>query len=319
MNKDKRDIDNEAPPLLKDIYSREEISDFILTALMSTETESIYIKDPSGRLNLVNAKLLNDMTPFTQDEIVGKTDKELFGTEFGIRTQREEQQLYETGKPIASLEEVRTGSNNNKEWSLTTKIPLKDHEEKIIGLIGFTKQINEIKEKESKLRELATHDDLTHVFNRNGLFERLDQMKQQTNIKLGLLILDVDDFKKINDQYLHTTGDEFLKWLAWILKVTTRGNDVVARYGGDEFVVIMNEIHDYSDIESFCQKLYRNFDNSIDERFKSLGVNISIGISMYPTDSKDSDQLIEMADKALYWVKNHGKGAYQFFNYLENN
>lgn len=320
MNNQKNKLTNDKePPLLGEVYSREEISEFVLNALMTTDTDSIYIKDPLGRLNMVNSKVVNELRAFGQHEIIGKTDHELFGVEFGSKTQKEEQHFYETGEPIASLEEVRISSNNNREWTLTTKIPLKNREGEIIGLIGFTRTINELKSKETKLHNLATHDNLTNVYNRNGLFERLIEMKQQTSIKLAVLVIDIDNLKQINDHYFHKAGDEFLKWFAWILKSTTRGNDIVARIGGDEFVLILEEINHQADVRSFCTKLYRNFNNSIDERFKALGVSMSIGISIYPIDSNDPVQLIEMADEALYWIKNHNKGDIHFFHAISDN
>jgi len=307
------------PPLLGEIYSREEISEFVLNALMATETDSIYIKDPLGRLNIVNQNMVNYMETFGEREIIGKTDKELFGIEFGSETQKEEQHLYETGESIASLEEVRMASPNERHYTHTTKIPLKNREGEIIGLIGFTRTIDNLKLTETKLRKLATHDDLTNVYNRNGLFEHLNKMMQQTGIKRAVLAIDIDNFKQINDHYFHKEGDEFLKWFSWILKSTARGNDIVARIGGDEFVLILEDIHNNVDVTSFCTKLYLNFNHSIDSRFQALGVGISIGISIYPINSSDLAQLIEMADEALYWVKNHNKGDIQFFNLISEN
>jgi diguanylate cyclase (GGDEF)-like protein len=307
------------PPLLDEIYSRDEISEFVFNALMATETDSIYIKDPLGRLNLVNLKVVNEMGTFGQYEIIGKTDSELFGVEFGSKTQKEEQHLYETGNPIASQEEVRMASSNEQYYTHTTKIPLKNREGEIIGLIGFTRAIDKLKKRETKLQALAAHDELTNVYNRHGLSERLNEKLQQTGNKLAVLVIDIDNLKQINDHYFHKAGDQFLKWFAWILKTTTRGNDIVARIGGDEFVLILEDIQQHVDVTSFCTKLYRNFNQSIDARFQALGVGMSIGISMYPSDSSNPVQLIEMADKALYWAKNHHKGECQFYNLLSEN
>jgi diguanylate cyclase (GGDEF)-like protein/PAS domain S-box-containing protein len=307
------------PPLLDEIYSSDEMSEFVFNALMATETDTIYIKDTLGRLIMVNQKFVNKMERFGENEVIGKTNNELFGIEFGSETQKEEQHLYETGEPIASAIEVRTASPNERYYTHTTKIPLKNREGDIIGLIGFTREIDELKSRETTLQALATHDELTNVYNRHGLFERLNELKQQTGNKMAVLVIDIDNLKQINDHYFHKAGDQFLKWFAWILKTTTRGNDIVARIGGDEFVLILEDIQNNVDVTSFCTKLYRNFNQSIDARFQALGVGMSIGISMYPSDSSDPVQLIELADKALYWAKNHHKGEFQFFNLLSTN
>lgn len=305
---------DKASPLISDIYLPEEINEFVFRALMNTSTDSIYIKDPSGRLNMVNNCVVEELGCLDKSEIIGKTDKEIFGEVFGARTKREEKVLYETGEPIANLVEVRKDTPNSDYWTITTKIPLKNHLGEIIGLIGFTRNIDQIKSTETKLRNLATHDPLTNVYNRNGLSERLNEMIYKTRKLLAILVIDVDNLKRINDHYLHKTGDEFLQWFAWILKSTARGNDIVARVGGDEFVLILENINHVDDVSSFCGNLYRNFNQSIDDRFQALDIGMSIGISIYPTDSKDPEKLIEQADKALYQAKSAGKGKFIFYS-----
>ncbi len=304
------------PQLINDRYSPEQLNEFIYNALMQTDADSIYIKDPLGRLNMVNTKMVNTLFVEDKSELIGKTDKQVFGEEFGLKKEMEEQRLYETGEPIANLVEVRKDSPNNNYWTHTTKIPLRNEEDEIIGLIGFTRVINQIKPTENELRSLAIHDTLTNIYNRRGLFERLDEMIHQTTKKIAILEIDIDNLKSINDQYFHDMGDEFLQWFAWILKSTTRGNDIVSRIGGDEFVLILDNIKKSENVTRFCEKLYENFNKSIDERFKKLNVNMSVGISIYPEDSDDPKQLIKQADEALYYVKKHGKGRIEFYHSL---
>lgn len=318
MTKSEGNHENECPPLLRDIYSQEELSRFVFRAIMETDSDSIYIKDSLGRFNIINTRVMINLNLDHEDELIGKTDKDVFGEEFGQRTEQEEMELYETGRPIASLVEVRRVTPNTYNWTHTTKIPLRDDKGKIVGLIGFTREINQIKSKEDQLYTMATHDTLTNVFNRRGLFERLDEMVRQTTQKFALLEIDIDNLKEINDCYLHQTGDEFLQWFAWLLKTTTRGNDIVSRIGGDEFVLLLGNIENAENVIHFCEKLYRNFNNSIDNRFKALNVNMSIGISIYPDDSKDPIQLIKQADEALYYLKKHKKGEIKFYNSLDH-
>ena len=305
--------EGERPPLIQDIYSPEEIYEFVFKALMSTEADSIYIKDPTGRLNLINQCVVVELNANDEEEIIGKTDIELFGEEFGLRTQKEEQSVYESGEPLKDLVEVRHDKPDSNYWTYTTKIPLRDQEGKIIGLIGFTRNINRLKSTETKLRRLASHDQLTNVYNRYGLFERLHEMIQPSGAKLAVLFLDVDNFKIVNDQYFHKAGDEYLKWLAWLLKSTARGNDIVARVGGDEFVIILDNILHIDDAKKFCEKLQKNYEDSLEERFKKLNIGFSIGISIFPDDAQNSEELIEKADLALYCVKQTNKGDVKFF------
>ncbi len=304
-------------PLIRGTYTREELSRFVFRAMMETDSDSIYIKDPLGRFNFINKRVIINLNLDNENQLIGKTDKHVFGEEFGQRTENEERELYETGEPIANLVEVRRDTPNTNNWTHTTKIPIKDDKGKIVGLIGFTREINQIKSKENELRTMATHDTLTNVYNRRGLFERLVEKVRQTTQKFALLEIDVDNLKLINDHYLHETGDEFLQWFAWILKATTRGNDIVSRIGGDEFVLVLDNIKNKENVIRFSKKLYQNFNNSIDKRFKELNVNMSIGICIYPDDSQESNQLIKQADEALYFVKNHNKGGIKFFDSLD--
>ncbi len=314
MSTNKDDPNEKAMPLILDEYSFEDIYRFVFKAIMETDSDSIYIKDPLGRFNLINTRVMKNLNLDHENQLIGKTDKDIFGEEFGQRTEKEERELYETGEPISSLVEVRRDTQNTYNWTHTTKIPLRDDKGKFFGLIGFTREINQIKSKESELRTLATHDTLTNVYNRRGLFERIDEMVRQTTQKFALIEIDIDNLKEINDRFLHETGDEFLRWFAWILKSTTRGNDIVSRIGGDEFILVLDNIKNKENVIRFCEKLYDNFNNSIDDKFKPLNVNMSMGISIYPNDSKAPNILIKQADEALYYAKQHGKGQIKFFH-----
>jgi diguanylate cyclase (GGDEF)-like protein/PAS domain S-box-containing protein len=296
-----------------DTYSLSEIKDMVFDALIGTDTDSIYIKDCHGRFNIVNRRVIHEMGINSLDEIIGKTDKELFGEEFGSRTEKQEQPLYNNGEPIAGVVEWREDTPSNRYWTSTTKIPLTNDAGEVVGLIGITRNISEIKIHEQNLQYMATHDPLTGIYNRIGLLERLQEFTCQPDNTLAVLAIDIDNFKQINDHYYHKAGDEFLKWFSWILKSSLRGNDIVARLGGDEFIVIMENIADVDSASSFCKKLYNNFEASIENRMRKIGVGISVGISIFPNDSNDPNYLLDKADEALYFVKQNSKGHYQYY------
>jgi diguanylate cyclase (GGDEF)-like protein/PAS domain S-box-containing protein len=300
-------------PLLSELYTHEELAKYVFNALMETDTDSIYIKDPQGRLALINQTVVTELDAQDKSEIIGKTDRELFGEAFGKRTAEEEARIYETGQPQKDLVEVRVDDNFSNYWTYTTKIPLRDDQGKIFGLIGFTRNISKIKSKETRLHALATHDTLTNVYNRYGLEERLKEMLLHSGNLMAVLMLDVDNFKAINDHYYHKTGDEFLKWLAWLLKSTSRGNDVVARVGGDEFVIVLDNLREPEDVSKFCTKLFRNMQQTMDKRYLELGVGISVGVSLFPGDAENTTELLELADISLYHVKKNHKGQVSFF------
>lgn len=308
-----------AEPLLTDQYSCDELAKYVFTALMDTDTDSIYIKDRQGRLTLINRTVVRELGAEDANEIIGKTDHVLFGDAFGCRTAKEEARIYETGEPQKDLVEVRLDDNYSNYWTYTTKIPLRDDDGQIFGLIGFTRNINQIKSTENRLHSLATHDSLTNVYNRFGLQERLKEMLQQEGNLIAVLMLDIDNFKEINDRYYHKTGDAFLKWFAWLLKSSSRGNDVVARVGGDEFVIVLDNIREPDDVKKFCDKLFVNIQDTMDERYLELGVGVSIGVSLYPSDARDTGALLELADISMYHVKKNFKGRVAFFREINCN
>ncbi len=300
-------------PLLTEQYTREELARYVFDALMKTDTDSIYLKDRFGRLTLINRTVVKELDAEDENEIIGKTDHELFGESFGCRTAEEETRIFETGQPQKDLVEVRLDDNFSNYWTYTTKIPLRDDNGEIFGLIGFTRNISQIKSTETRLHTLATHDPLTNVYNRFGLEERLKEMLQQDGNRIAVLMLDVDNFKEINDRYYHKTGDEFLKWLSWLLKSTSRGNDVIARVGGDEFVIVLDNIREPEDAQKFCTKLFRNINQTMDDRYRELGVGVSIGISLFPSDAESVSVLLDLADVSMYHVKKNFKGRVAFF------
>ncbi len=308
------DLKNSNLALSESIFSSEKIVDLIFKSLFDSDAESIYVKDLQSRFMLVNNRVINELGIKNMDEVIGKTDIDLFGEEFGVKTRQEEILLFETGESVEGIVEGRNINTPEKYWTSTTKIPLRDEKGQVIGLIGITRNISGIKLHEHKLEIQATHDPLTNIYNRIGLMNNLQEMVKNPDKLMAVLAIDLDNFKRINDNFYHKTGDEFLIWFSWLLKSTLRGNDIAARVGGDEFVLILEKIKKIEDAAAFCKKLYHNYSQSIDQQFADLDVNLSIGISIFPINSQKPVDLINQADRALYEVKNHGKGTYSYFS-----
>ena len=145
----------------------------------------------------------------------------------------------ETGQPIIGLIESREMPNGETNWTSTSKLPLRDKHNQVVGLLGITREINELKKVEEELQYYATHDILTGTPNRFLLLDRLEQSIQRAkrnNGTFALLYIDLDDFKPVNDRFGHDVGDQVIKQTAQRLKKAVRESDTVARMGGDEFV-----------------------------------------------------------------------------------
>ncbi|MDD2906230.1 MAG: GGDEF domain-containing protein [Sulfurimonas sp.] len=168
--------------------------------------------------------------------------------------------------------------------------------------------ILQLVEQVKKLEETSNLDSLTKVYNRRALSSYLSEICARKNINYGihLLILDVDDFKVINDTFGHIAGDKILIFIANILKKTLRDGDKVFRYGGEEFVIVLNRITDEhcKNITLRILELIRK--NKLIYKGQSINVTMSIGATKYK-ESDNEDTLMSRADKALYRAKNSGK------------
>jgi diguanylate cyclase (GGDEF)-like protein len=168
---------------------------------------------------------------------------------------------------------------------------------------------------EEKMRFMATHDDLTGLPNRSLLKERIDQALEQHsrhNEMLAVLFIDLDGFKEVNDQYGHDAGDELLLKLAGVMDNCVRKSDTLARFGGDEFVVLLTALLHRDDAAIVAEKILFQLSQPLQLSFAQIKVSASIGIAIYPHDATDSSALLKQADKQMYLAKQHGKNGYSF-------
>jgi diguanylate cyclase (GGDEF)-like protein len=165
---------------------------------------------------------------------------------------------------------------------------------------------------------MAHHDALTDLPNRVLFNDRLSQaivLAERQNRQLAVMFVDLDHFKKINDSLGHEIGDKLLQSVAARLVACVRRSDTVCRLGGDEFVVLLSQVEHAEDAAFSARKILRTLaaPHLIDN--KSLNINVSIGVSTYPSDAEDSERLINRADNAMYEAKQHGRNNFQFFRH----
>lgn len=181
---------------------------------------------------------------------------------------------------------------------------------------GVATDITERKEHESQLNYLANHDALTNLPNRNLLDDRILQaiaQAQRGKHKFGLLLLDLDRFKNINDGYGHIFGDELLLTVAEQLNKSVRESDTVARLGGDEFVILLSPLKTHEEIYPVVRRLLNIFSLPFTIGNTDLYTSTSIGIAVFPDDGSDTDTLLKNADIAMYRAKELGRNGFQFF------
>ncbi len=178
-------------------------------------------------------------------------------------------------------------------------------------LVSMAIDVTEQRAMEQQLTKLAHTDTLTGLANRALFYERFNQLlklAQRERKQIALLFIDLDDFKQINDQYGHSVGDRVLQALAQRLNLAVRQSDVVARIGGDEFVVLLYDSQGPQEVETLAAKLLEQLTLPLElgER-QTVQISASIGISRYPENGAEMGQLLSIADQAMYRVKHGGK------------
>ena len=199
------------------------------------------------------------------------------------------------------------------EWYNT---PLIDQHGKVIGVASLVDDITARKLSEDMIWKQANYDTLTGLPNRNMFHDRLAQELRKADrdkCPLALLLLDLDEFKEVNDTLGHDTGDLLLQEAGRRISSCVRQSDTVARLGGDEFAIILHELHGNSHIEKVAQKIISRLEEAFQLGDEVVHVSGSIGIALYPIDASDIDTLLKNADQAMYAAKKNGRNCFSYF------
>ncbi|SMC20352.1 response regulator receiver modulated diguanylate cyclase/phosphodiesterase with PAS/PAC sensor(s) [Andreprevotia lacus DSM 23236] len=195
--------------------------------------------------------------------------------------------------------------------------PIRDHDNHITGAIIVFHDVSEARAMAIKMTHLAHHDALTNLPNRMLWQDRAEQALQtahRTGGRVGMILLDLDHFKTINDSLGHSVGDQILQEISRRLKAALRATDTVSRQGGDEFLVLLPDLPDVAQVEEVARKLQRTCADPILLQGERFTLSISQGISIYPDDCSDQESLYRHADVAMYRAKQEGRNRYQFFS-----
>jgi diguanylate cyclase (GGDEF)-like protein len=181
----------------------------------------------------------------------------------------------------------------------------------------LVKEIADKEKAEENLEYIAYHDELTNLPNRNLLIDRINdtiETAHRNNEKLGILFLDLDRFKAINDSLGHHIGDKLIQEVAKRLLHTLRKEDTISRNGGDEFVVVIKRMQNSDEAILIAQKLIENLTNIFEIDSHKIHIGASIGISVYPNDGKSAVELVRNADTAMFNAKKSGGNRLQFYD-----
>jgi diguanylate cyclase (GGDEF)-like protein len=179
------------------------------------------------------------------------------------------------------------------------------------------RDITKRKKLEAKLKYRAYHDPLTGLSNRDLFKKYLSKAlasAKRNNIFMAVMFLDLDHFKNINDNYGHDVGDELLKQFAQKLQGCLRYEDTIARWGGDEFTILLPQIDSKNDITRIVQRIGHCLQKPFQINQDKIQVNSSIGIAIYPQHGQEIEILLKKADIALYWAKEGGRNNFLFYS-----
>jgi len=302
---------------LQDITQRHqtEIQMRKLSGAVEQIADAVMITDRNGIVEYVNPAF-ELMTGYSREEAIGNTPRIL---KSGKQSPPFYDRLWQTilaGEVFCDviINRKKTGEFYYEEKTIT---PQRDRHGNIMHFISTGKDVTERIEAQEHLHYLAHHDPLTNLPNRVLLQDRLSHALARgpwRDRNIAVMFMDIDRFKVINDTLGHDVGDELLKIVSQRLLSCVREGDTVARLGGDEFAIILEDIASQQDVPPIAEKIVTSLSEPVEIDGQELFITSSIGISLFPRDGKDSNELLKKADVAMYRAKAQGKDNFQLYN-----
>lgn len=286
----------------------------IWAKIFESSGEAISVTDAENRFVAVN-RAFSSATGYSADEIIGKEPSLLkSGHHDNLFYQNMWASINQTGSWQGEIWEKRKDGVMYLKWLRIDQI--KNGEGKLINYLARFADISKKKATEERLRYLDRHDALTGLPNRKELEKQLLTEIEKAHHKgkrVGVISLDLDRFKNINDSLGHQVGDAFLKELAQrLLSIPSRAS-VIARFGGDSFIFIVPDILQKDEMIAVIHEVRSTFEKPLLHDGLELSVTGSIGVSIFPDDGDTADVLIRNADTAMHRVKDNGRNFYEFF------
>jgi len=261
----------------------------------------IFYKDLNNRFLRVN-RAFAEASSMSRNDFEGVSCFDLYPREQAEAFWKDDKEVIASGCPKPAIIELVT-LNDGPHWLQTEKMPLRDEKGEIVGVLGFSIDITNLKSLEEKVRKLSVIDELTGLNNRRGFFAKAEDLLLRakcSGMPCLLLYADMNDLKTINDTFGHAAGDDAIRELSALLRDLARETDIIARLGGDEFVIMM-ENSQAEDCSSLTSRIKAALAARNAESNKDYALSVSIGTSMFdPSSQTTLDDLLRQADEAMY-------------------
>lgn len=309
-------VDERTRELTEEITVRRKAQDRLRLAaeVIANLTEAVVIVDKRFRTTGVNAAF-SEITGYEEGDVIGRMPP------FYKALKRDKDLLKRMWKEIEAKgrweDEFWHKKKNGDDIAVRLSVSvIADDEDNVLQYAAVLTDITKRKQDEERIYYQANYDALTELPNRALFHDRLTQglaTTSRTSRKLGLMFLDLDGFKLVNDTLGHDIGDLLLQEAAQRLAKCIRSGDTVARLGGDEFTVIMPNLTDPAHAPLLAQRILDSLIKSFNLKGHEVFISGSIGVTIYPNDAEEANDLIKNADAAMYRAKEQGKANYQFF------
>lgn len=297
----------------------------LLQYILDAVPVSIYWKDREGQYLGANKLFLKDLGFESQYELIGQSDFEISAAKIHAAQERQDDlNIMLSGEAKLHFEETRLNDDGHSSIIRKSKLPMKNSAGDITGILGSYEDITTqvriektLEEKQKELQHRANYDELTGLPNRWFLQDRIQHLIAKYQISkqsFAMLLIDLDQFKQINDSMGHDTGDLVLNMIAARLETILEPNQVLGRLGGDEFTILLENVSSTEQVGELAQKINAITKESINVGEQTYFLSSSVGISLFPQDAKNSENLLKCADAAMYSAKDSGRDNHQFYS-----